>query len=270
MRERRRGSRAALAPSTPTQVRNPAVNAVSSRVRDITLAIETSNPSGVAPHAAIRPGVALLRADDVLHVEPIVTHNPQHDDLMGAIERACTAARITPRDLARVAVSVGPGGFTNVRIAVTCARMIAEATGAALIAVPTALVVARSTLHQGPAAIALASKGDTAHVTIITAHALTGDEPLREGQIMDAAALASIHIATLIADSFLPAAMRDVAQKQGWTLLAPIFDPVACARAAMRLPPTDPAQLSPIYPREPEAVTKWRAMHTPGATQPHK
>jgi len=225
-------------------------------VRDVTLAIETSNPSGVTPGASARPGVALLRAGAPLAIEPINTANPQHDDLMSAIDRAATAAGITPRDITRIAVSIGPGGFTNVRIAVTCARMIAEVTGAALIPVPTALVVALGTPHTGPAAIALASKGDTAHITLVHQGLVTA-----EGRIMDAAALAHLSITTLIADTFLPQPMRDLATAKGWQLLPPTFDPLACARAAETLPAIDPAQLAPMYPREPEAVTKWRAMH---------
>jgi tRNA threonylcarbamoyl adenosine modification protein YeaZ len=225
-------------------------------VRDVTLAIETSNPSGVAPGATARPGVALLRGGTPLAVEAIATANAQHDDLMSAIDRACTAVSVTPRDIARIAVSIGPGGFTNVRIAVTCARMIAEVTGATLIGVPTALVVAAGTQHSGAAAIALASKGETAHVTIVEQGRMVG-----ECRIMDAAALANQPVACVIADSFLPAAMRDVARSNNWPVIAPTFDPLACAQAAVGLEAVDPARLSPIYPREPEAVTKWRAMH---------
>jgi tRNA threonylcarbamoyladenosine biosynthesis protein TsaB len=217
-------------------------------VRDVTLAIETSNPSGVAPGATARPGVALLRGGTPLAVEAIATANAQHDDLMSAIDRACAAAGVTPRDVARIAVSIGPGGFTNVRIAVTCARMIAEVTGATLIGVPTALVVAAGTQHSGTAAIALASKGDTAHVTMVEQGRIVG-----EARIMDAAALTSQPVACVIADS--------LARSNNWPVVAPTFDPLACARASVGLEAVDPARLSPIYPREPEAVTKWRAMH---------
>lgn len=225
-------------------------------VRDVTLAIETSNPSGVAANAPVRPGVALLRGAHVLRVEPITTDNPQHDDLMSAIDRACKAANVSPRDVKRIAVSIGPGGFTNVRIAVTCARMIAEATGAELVGVPTARVVALGTpCGVGPVAVALASKGDTAHVSVVS------NGVLHAGEIMDATKLATLNVASVIADSYLPQPMRDIAAAKRWPVIAPVFDPVACARAAEGVAPVEPARLMPIYPREPEAVTKWRAMH---------
>ena len=38
------------------------------------------------------------------------------------------------------------------------------------------------------------------------------------------------------------------------------FDPVRL-EAGLTLSGVDPISLAPIYPREPEAVTKWRAMH---------
>ncbi len=40
----------------------------------------------------------------------------------------------------------------------------------------------------------------------------------------------------------------------------PSFDPIACARLALTHAPVDPLELAPLYPREPEAVTKWRAL----------
>lgn len=200
--------------------------------------------------------MVLLRSGTVLAVEVIATANAQLDDLMSAIDRACAKAVVTPRDIARIAVSIGPGGFTNVRIAVTCARMIAEVTGATLIGVPTALVVAAGTAHTGRAAVVLASKGDTAHVTLIEHGVMVA-----EGRIMDAAAFANQPAACVIADSYLPPAMAEVARTKNWPVIAPTFDPLACARAAEGLQAVDPARLSPIYPREPEAVTKWRAMH---------
>ena len=225
--------------------------------RDVTLAIETSNPSGVAEQSVAKPGVALLRAGEVLGVEAIATGNAQHDDLMRAIDSLCRRCGVTPREIARVVVSMGPGGFTNVRIAVTCARMIAEVTGAQLVGVPTAMVVAAGTARaNGACAVALASKGETAHVTVIDASGA-----MVSAGVMDAGQFAKLAIVTVIADSHLPSAMREVAASKGWVIVHPVFDAVACARVSEGLDAIEPARLTPIYPREPEAVTKWRAMH---------
>lgn len=229
----------------------------------LVIAIETSNPSSW--HEGLpRPGVAVATQDAgglrVLGVEDLDTSNPQHDDLMACIDRAVRAAGATPRDLSRVVVSVGPGGFTNIRIAVTTARMIAEVSGAACVPVPSAAVVAQRVHALGPFAVALASKGDTAFVTVF-ADAWT---PRHQGAIHNAAdvpALAAQGVRALVADRHLPTPMRDAATAAGMALHHPVFDPVACLEAGLGLPGVDPISLAPIYPREPEAVTKWRAMH---------
>jgi len=78
---------------------------------------------------------------------------------------------------------------------------------------------------------------------------------------MTAADLDRLGAGLLVADRFLPEAMRRRAEELGIEVRLPAFDPVACIEAAMEgVAPVDPADLLPLYPREPEAVTKWRAL----------
>jgi hypothetical protein len=42
---------------------------------------------------------------------------------------------------------------------------------------------------------------------------------------------------------------------------SPTFDALACCELGSRLPPVDALLIEPLYPREPEAVTKWRVLH---------
>ncbi len=227
-------------------------------IRVPTLAIETSNPSADSPRSRFHPGVALRWSDTGRGVsEPVRIDDPHLDDLASAIERLLTRERITPRDLTTIAVSIGPGGYTATRLAVVTAKMLAEATGARCIGVPTAEVIAARVEHQGrDFAVALASKGETAWVTRFGPDAL----PLAEGSLVDAAGLLAQAPKLLIADAFLPDAMRRACADAGIPIAEPEFDPNACAEVAERHAPTDPALLLPIYPREPEAVTKWRAL----------
>ncbi|MFZ4576265.1 MAG: hypothetical protein ACOYN0_17915, partial [Phycisphaerales bacterium] len=97
----------------------------------LTLAIETSNPSAWGPESRFRPGVALRWTDGRGEREAVAIDAPHYDDLAGAIARLVERAGIQPRELRRVAVSIGPGGYTATRLGVATARMIAEATGAA-------------------------------------------------------------------------------------------------------------------------------------------
>lgn len=223
----------------------------------IILGIETSNPSAWTPDSPVRPGVALARSDgqvlDPVTVEPIDLDHPQEDDLLPAIDRACRRAGVSPRALRGVAVSIGPGGFTAVRIAVAAGKMIAEATGAACWSVPTAHAVARRTSCGGPFAVALASKGETAWITVFAA-----DLAPAPGRLSRAEDLRDCGARTLIADCFLPESFRQTCVAEAIPIQAPVFDPLAVIEAAAGLDAIDPMALVPLYPREPEAVTKWR------------
>ena len=92
------------------------------------LALETSTLAG---------GVALvdgerLVAEYVLDVS--VTHSER---LMAAVDRVLADARWAPRDLEGLAVSIGPGSFTGLRIGVSTVKGLAIALGLPIAAVPT-------------------------------------------------------------------------------------------------------------------------------------
>src|SRR5258708_22505553 len=86
---------------------------------------------GLEP-ATLAGGVALvdgerLVAEYVLDVS--VTHSER---LLAAVDRVLADARWAPRDLEGVAVSIGPGSFTGLRISVRTANGLALALGPAL------------------------------------------------------------------------------------------------------------------------------------------
>lgn len=243
------------------------------------LAIETSNPSAWDAGASDAPpqgggaGVALVRVEPAGAIAPLgvawLDASRAHDDrLIPTIDALCRGHAVRPRDLTDIAVSAGPGGYTGLRIAVTTAKMLAEVTGARAVGVPSALVAARRVDHAGRAfAVAISSKGES---TYLSAFAPRADgagvvEALDAGRLVTAdelgPALAAAGARLLVADRFLPAPIRARAEALGVAFQGPRFDPLACAEAAMSLAPVEPAALLPFYPREPEAVTKWRALH---------
>jgi tRNA threonylcarbamoyl adenosine modification protein YeaZ len=223
------------------------------------LGIETSNPSAASSGAA-RPGVAVARAGaglEVLGVEAIDTSRLNEDDLMPAVERLFKRLGIAAKELGAVAVSIGPGGFTAVRLAVTAAKMIAEATGAECLPVPTARAVAQRVEARGRRfGVALSSKGDSAFVTVFEDRAALG-----AGQLMRAPDLEGLGIQLLVVDQFLPDEMRRRAAELKIEIVPPVFDPLACIEVGLTVQPVDPVELLPLYPREPEAVTKWKKLH---------
>ena len=99
------------------------------------LAVETSGARG---------GIALADGDDLLE-ETVLEEGMRHGrDLVPAAKAACERAGWNPRCIDLVAVSIGPGSFTGVRIAVTLAKVMAFDTGAKVVAVPSLRVMAEN------------------------------------------------------------------------------------------------------------------------------
>ncbi|MBI1189185.1 MAG: hypothetical protein GC200_00670 [Tepidisphaera sp.] len=237
----------------------------------LTLGIETSNPSArVGDDAGWGPEVALAWAGPegvrLVDREGLDLSNPHDDDLLPAIARLCARAGVKPREIGRVAVSIGPGGFTATRIAVAAGKMIAEVTGALCVPVPSAWVAAcqamRAAPFEGGLAVALAVKGATAFVTEFDA----GEFPIARGhgvlrtreELME---LPGRGVGTLLGDRFLLDLVGDsLAGVRGLTVRGMGFDALSCIEMAGLSAPVDPAALVPMYPREAEAVTKWREL----------
>jgi tRNA threonylcarbamoyladenosine biosynthesis protein TsaB len=96
------------------------------------VAIETSGRIG---------SVAVIR-DDCLLSEQTFPHGLAHAaQVVTILDRQIAAAGWKPDRLDHLYVSIGPGSFTGLRIAVTLAKTLALATGVKLVAVPTARVL---------------------------------------------------------------------------------------------------------------------------------
>jgi tRNA threonylcarbamoyl adenosine modification protein YeaZ len=247
-------------------------------VSELTLAIETSNPSaGGGPVAggggtASSGSVCLGTLDGGGGCTVIARHDlgpaSRHDDaLMPAVALVCAAAGMKPGEVRRVAVSIGPGGFTSVRIAVTTAKMIGEATGAACVPVPTALALAHAAAGAGASGVVgvlLAWKREdvwrqrfTVGGGVVT--------PVDDGGIV-ALASAGEGCGTVVGDDEVVRLIGlrvGAAEADSPRFLRPDFDARWVLHASRGIAPIDPALLLPIYPREPEAVTKWRVLHPP-------
>lgn len=248
----------------------------------ITLAIETSNPgeptAGTARHgtgnSGASGGVALLKCDDqrrptLLGEEWLNPPSARDDDLVPAIDRLTRRVGIRPKELSRVAVSVGPGGFTGVRIAIAVTKSICEATGAQAVAVPTAIGImhrlASAVREDESVVVCLAWKradvwralfpsgyNATVRTGALPAGSLTPLERLFHDVHGPAVCVMGAGLEErLQAIGPLPPAIR---------IVRPEFDPVAIARVSVGMPAIDPLELAPLYPREPEAVTKWREL----------
>jgi tRNA threonylcarbamoyladenosine biosynthesis protein TsaB len=221
---------------------------------DVLLAIEASQRTA---------GVAVRDGRGEAHVEWVSSAVRYDDDLLPAINRLYGRLGLPPSRTRAVGVSVGPGGFTGLRIAVATAKALAEALGAKIVSVPTALVAAESCEGPGPILVALASKGETTWVTRLD-RAGGGAGTWRievEGHIVDAESVWLNEIKSVLGDRYLPGAVRARCEQAGVAVVDPIFSPLACLSVAARLfeksHTVDPLVLAPIYPRPPAAVTIW-------------
>jgi tRNA threonylcarbamoyladenosine biosynthesis protein TsaB len=102
------------------------------------LGLDTATPSTV---------VGLLRADGELFEardDPPPGARPGHASrLLVAVEDVLARAGVGWEGVERIAVGVGPGGFTGLRIGIATARALAQARGLPLVGVSTLEAVAR-------------------------------------------------------------------------------------------------------------------------------
>lgn len=239
----------------------------------LALAIETSNPGSSGASASVALGELGIGSPRVLGVEMLVRRHRHDDDLTPAIDRLVRAHGAAPSELARVAVSIGPGGYTGLRIALATAKMLARATGAELVGVPSALAAAW-TAPMLPALVCLASKNEGTHASLAV------DEPggADGSNVIARTGRRSIGLRTIgvitadhpeigplvrrcvcvVADQYLPSALRNAIANAGVQISELSIRAESVLALSEVLPATDPMHLAPIYPREPDAVTQWR------------
>lgn len=193
------------------------------------LAVENSGRSGA---------VALGRADTLLAEQPIPPKQRHNVDLMVAVDRVCREHDVSPQQIGEVYVSLGPGSFTGLRVALATAKMLALTLETKVVGVPT-LDLLRA--QHPDAVVALNIKHDTAwSAGPELAPALRPLDELR----------ALKH--PLIADKTDGATPPVPSVATLWHIgreraKAGRFD--------------DPLGLEPHYIRQPEAVTLWDARH---------
>lgn len=98
------------------------------------------------------------------------------EQLMPIVEEALKEAGAGWPDLARIAVSVGPGSFTGLRVGVAAARGLALALGIPAVGVATLEALAEPFRHAGPVLAAMDAKRGEVYLAVYG----PGDVTLRE------------------------------------------------------------------------------------------
>ncbi len=109
--------------------------------------------------------VALLATDGRLqeqHDDIAAGERPRHSQELLALAAALLERAALPWDaLDLVAVGIGPGGYTGLRIGISSARGLARATGARLVGVGTLRALAQPVAGRAVAAVLDARRGET-------------------------------------------------------------------------------------------------------------
>jgi tRNA threonylcarbamoyladenosine biosynthesis protein TsaB len=96
----------------------------------ILVALDTASPATVAGVMRADGGVVEARDDP-----PPGSRGEHGARVLPLVEEALERAAVTWRDVERIAVGVGPGGFTGLRIGIATARALAQGHGLPLVAV---------------------------------------------------------------------------------------------------------------------------------------
>ncbi|MBI4717027.1 MAG: tRNA (adenosine(37)-N6)-threonylcarbamoyltransferase complex dimerization subunit type 1 TsaB [Planctomycetes bacterium] len=105
------------------------------------LAFETSSAVG---------SVALGRGDQVLETRSFSGARKHAAEFLPTIQGLCRTHGVAPPAVREVYLSIGPGSFTGLRLGVSVARMLALATGARIVVVPTLEATAQNALDVPP------------------------------------------------------------------------------------------------------------------------
>lgn len=224
----------------------------------VLLAIECSQRQG---------GIALQDREGNMHQHLFETGARRDDVLQPAIEMIFETAGLLPKDLEGCGCSIGPGGFTGLRITIATARALAMTLGIPVYGIPSAAVAAGSSPEvSGPVLVALACKGDSLWLTRLE-YPHTGDW-IGTGKLVHDESITEhlSDVSLFLADEHLPEGVRKAVRAAEVQVAEVCFDPTSCLQmtsirhaAGMA---DDAMALGPLYPREPEAVTIFNARTT--------
>ena len=209
----------------------------------LVLAIDTATP-------AITAGVVELTADrlDQLSVRVVVDARQHAELLMPGVLAACADVGVKPADLAAIAVGVGPGPFTGLRVGMVTAAALGDALGLPVHGVPTLSAIAASVAADGPFVVVSDARRREVYWSCFG-----GDGALSDGPAVSAPAALVARIPELGA----VAAAGPLAGVTGLPVVATDGPSpaglVAVAAPALRAG-AEPAPLEPLYLRRPDAV----------------
>jgi tRNA threonylcarbamoyladenosine biosynthesis protein TsaB len=218
----------------------------------IVLAMDTATPSTVAG-VLLADGRVVEARDD----PPEGSRGEHASRLLGLVERALDQGGVTWDDVERIAVGVGPGGFTGLRIGIATARALAQARG-----LPLAPVSSLATLAAGAdaAGSATAAVIDARRGEVFAGVWAGGSELLAPAALAPAALAERLRALERPVQAVGDGAVRFRTEFEGAGVVVPVDGSAVHRIAAAPLcrlgaegEPADRDRLLPDYRREPDA-----------------
>lgn len=214
--------------------------------------------------STLRAAIALSGHDDG---DPVVEAPPDPDrrhgrGLIPAIQSLLDGAGLASRDLGAIAVGLGPGSYTGLRIGLTAAKTLAYAAGVPLFGLDSLHAIARNAPPDAPrVAVAVDAQRGDAYVAEFD-RTPSGLVPLAPTRIEPAGAWAStLKPGTVVLGPALdrlglswPEGVRPGTVEDGHPQPSAL---VALARVAIRGTPADVWALEPTYLRRSAAEDQW-------------
>jgi tRNA threonylcarbamoyl adenosine modification protein YeaZ len=219
----------------------------------ITLALELSQREG---------SIALSQACGTIALKTVETGKRHKDDVLPTIANLAEELSIESNKIQLVVVSVGPGGFTGLRTAVSIAKMISLTTGAEIVSVETALSITRSqTTNDGTYYVVSGVKKETFWLSKVTNHK---DDWKCESHLSTLDAFQKVLGSAdgVFIDSYSPDEVAVLCSERDVSIYQARPDAKSLLELGTMLfkqkATIDPMNLAPLYPREPEAVRLWK------------
>ncbi len=220
--------------------------------RSASLAFETSGRFG---------SIALGLSGKFIDCAALPRKKRHNLELMPAVAELFDKHRLKPADLGELYISLGPGSFTGLRIAIATAKMLSLThPSLRIVGVPTIDVLARQ--YQDAAeyvAVCMNIKRGTMYAGVYENGQPIIEPDLRSAEALLASAPRPLAIVAEVDTGIAPADGLTILPHETIEADAAITWQLGQSRAGEgRF--TAPADLLPLYIREPEAVTLWNEL----------